>query len=73
MDNRILVICPGDYGNLKAECTYTIEDIFDEIDRLSDENDSLKEQISDMEDDIAENYTKKSAYECCGMSEWDFV
>ena len=63
MDDRVLIICPGNYGNLKAEVTYPLEELFSELDRLNDENDSLKAQISDMEDDIAENYVRRKHYD----------
>lgn len=73
MGDRIFIQLPGDYGRLKAECRYTIEDMLDEIERLSDENDSLKAQMSNLEDEIKENYRPISEYDRIGMTRRDFV
>ena len=73
MDDRIFIQIPSDIGNLPAESVHSLEDIFEEIERICDENDELKTAISDMEDDIKENYRPISEYERIGMTEGDFA
>lgn len=63
MDFRLSICCPGDYGDLKAERNYTLEEIFEELDKLSCENEKLKDMLSDMEDDIRDNYVRRNHYD----------
>ncbi len=59
-------------ANLKVDEFYFLEEIFDELDRLQDENEALRIEIDDLKDDIRDNYKKVSHYEAIGMTESDF-
>ena len=59
-------------ANLKVDEFYTLENIFAELDRLQDENDALKTEVSNLQDDIRDNYKRIATYEEIGMTEADF-
>ena len=59
--------------NLAVDEFYSLDALFNELERLQDENESLKRALSDLQDDIEENYRKKSPYELCGMRPSDFI
>lgn len=68
----VMVRNPIKTDNLKVDEFYTLEDIFAELDRLQDKNEALKAEVSDLQDDIRDNYKRISTYEEIGMTEADF-
>ncbi len=54
--------------NLKVDEFYTLKDVFAELDRLQDENEALKAEVSDLQDDIRDNHKRISTYDEIGMT-----
>ena len=63
MDDDIRIRNTVKTKNLEADKFYSLDEIFGEMDRLQDENDSLKHELSDLYDDIKDNYRRRHPYE----------
>lgn len=77
--SELFITMPARYGKLQKGNNYTFQEILDHIDELEDdiatlelERDDLRDEISNMKEQVAMYYRPASPYEITGVRESDF-
>lgn len=77
--SELFITMPARYGKLQKGNNYTLQEVLDHIDELEDditalerERDDLRDEISDMKEQVAMYYRPASPYEITGVRESDF-
>lgn len=77
--SKLFITMPARYGKLQKGNNYTLQEVLDHIDELEDdiaalerERDDLRDEISDMKEQVAMYYRPASQYEITGTRPSDF-